>query len=121
MNIEHEAAAGFINEYCSFAAQRFGGQGRWIATDGNRSWMELDEFGVRDHGTRARGHAQTFAAGFERVRRHRIERTKSTGRKDDRRSAEQDQASMRARTVTCEQPAHSAVFQRQFDRVKSFK
>ncbi len=117
----HEAAARFIDEDCAFAAQRFSCKRCWIAANRNRGRMELHEFSIRDHRTCTRRHAEAFAARFQRVCRHRIERTQSAGCKDHGRRAEQYEPCVRAEAVTREQARDTAIFHCEFDGMKTFE
>ena len=74
---------GFVDQGRAFAAQGFRGERRGIAADGDRGRMELDEFGIGDHGAGARRHAEAFAAGFRRIGRDGVERAQAAGGEDD--------------------------------------
>ena len=95
MNSRHEAAAGFVDQRGAFAAQRFGGERRGIAADGDGGGMELHELRIGDQRAGARRHAQTFAARFQRIGGDGVERAEAAGGEDHRRGAEQDQPRLR--------------------------
>ena len=78
----------------------------------NGGGMELHEFGIGDHGTRARRHAEAFAARFRRVGRDGIKRAETARREYDRRRAEQNELRVGAGAVAREETGDAAVFQR---------
>ena len=48
VHVEHEAAAGLVDQDRAFAAQRLGGQRGGVAADVDRGGMELHELGIGD-------------------------------------------------------------------------
>ena len=121
MHIRHEAAAGLVDQDRAFAAQGLGRERRGIAADVDGGGMELHELRIGDDGAGAGRHAEAFAARFQRIGRHRVERAKAAGRKDDGRTRKKDQPRVGADAGTREQAGDAAVLHRQFDGVKAFE
>ncbi len=82
-NIEHEAAAGFIEQNGAFAAYGLGNQRHGIEPDGECRGVELDEFHVGHHRAGAGGEGEAAAGGGERVGGGEIEPADAAAGDDD--------------------------------------